>query len=357
MIAIQDLLATLYDDLDQERPWERFLTALAAWTNSTFATLIIASAQNDLPGTFVTPHADAERSAAYLNSFFADDPFTGLPDGKVTSLGSFFGRYPPDSFAAYRQYLALAGGEQVLGVDLKFPGPFDARFRVSRSADRPDFGPQDIAQLQSIVPHLKTAVRLYARLQFAHAEQNVFRSAAESMGVALLVLDTDGGLVSSNALADRFLRESEGISLIQGSIRLADSDQQRALRQALSRPAAGDLDWQFRIERPRNGDLLARARPINLPTIHSGTGAMALFLSHPGHAAAPSIEQLRSYFGLSPAEARLAIHVFQGSSLVEAARHLNITHNAAKAQLKAVFAKTGAQRQTQLVAMLKGLLS
>jgi DNA-binding CsgD family transcriptional regulator len=65
----------------------------------------------------------------------------------------------------------------------------------------------------------------------------------------------------------------------------------------------------------------------------------------------PDAAALRAAFGLTPAEARLAVQLAEGKGLNEAARTLGITRATASSQLRAVFAKTNTQRQAELVGL------
>jgi DNA-binding CsgD family transcriptional regulator len=62
-----------------------------------------------------------------------------------------------------------------------------------------------------------------------------------------------------------------------------------------------------------------------------------------------SIDRLRSHFGLTQAEARLAIHLITGETLRSAAAKLSISYQTARTHLKNIFNKTGACRQAELV--------
>lgn len=77
-----------------------------------------------------------------------------------------------------------------------------------------------------------------------------------------------------------------------------------------------------------------------------------LILSAIGRTAEIDPHILIQAFRLTPAEARLAALVITGLSLEKAAVHLGITRETARNQLKAVFAKTGIHRQTELAALL-----
>ncbi|WP_349962569.1 helix-turn-helix transcriptional regulator [Rhizobium sp. ZPR3] len=66
---------------------------------------------------------------------------------------------------------------------------------------------------------------------------------------------------------------------------------------------------------------------------------------------------LRGTFGLTAAEARLAIGLAKGASLSATAISLGITYQTSRSQLKVVFAKLGVHRQSELVAVLHPLIN
>ncbi|KRR19765.1 hypothetical protein CQ14_38815 [Bradyrhizobium lablabi] len=70
----------------------------------------------------------------------------------------------------------------------------------------------------------------------------------------------------------------------------------------------------------------------------------------------PAVGTLRTALDLTPAEARLAIALQAGDDIGEAATRLNISPETVRKQLKAVFAKTGVRRQSDLIALLGNLL-
>jgi DNA-binding CsgD family transcriptional regulator len=61
---------------------------------------------------------------------------------------------------------------------------------------------------------------------------------------------------------------------------------------------------------------------------------------------------LQKIFGLTPAEARLAIQIAQGEMLADIAQAANISMATARKQLACVFQKTRTHRQAELVALL-----
>jgi DNA-binding CsgD family transcriptional regulator len=79
-----------------------------------------------------------------------------------------------------------------------------------------------------------------------------------------------------------------------------------------------------------------------------------LFVDDPNGALNPSPTDLYSRtFRLTPAEARLAVRLASGASLMESADEFGVTHNTVRAQLRAIFDKTGTHRQIDLVRLLQ----
>ena len=64
------------------------------------------------------------------------------------------------------------------------------------------------------------------------------------------------------------------------------------------------------------------------------------------------IDLLRRHFGLTPAEARLALHLVAGETLRSAEFKLSITYETARTHLKNIFYKTGTRRQAELVIVI-----
>jgi DNA-binding CsgD family transcriptional regulator len=79
-----------------------------------------------------------------------------------------------------------------------------------------------------------------------------------------------------------------------------------------------------------------------------------LFVDDPNDTSSPAPTDLYSRaFRLTPAEARLAVHLASGASLTEAADEFGVTHNTVRAQLRSIFDKTDTHRQGELVRLMQ----
>lgn len=344
MTAPDRLVERLYGGLTQSPPWEDFLRALADATGATFATLIIGRGQKI--DAHVTPDVDPRRLKAY-QQLSQTDPFVGLPEGKVVAFRDFVRQIPP----SFRDFMDVSRTGQILGVDLQRPPDIYVRLRVTRDDSRPDFGETDSAFLQSLVPHLRIALDLHARLTTTTAESQLFSSAMADLAVATLILDREGRILRRNAVADRLLRDDPTITERDGKLQAGTAHARAEIARVLAMPPAPGEECE--IELATEGP----SRPAKvraLPSSAYGDGAwIALFLTEHEQDAGPSSDILRDRFQLTRAEAALAVHLAQGAILADAASALDITYNTARSHLRAIFAKTGTHRQVELVTLLR----
>ena len=352
-VTLSHVLDALYGGLLDAAPWERFLRAFARWLDASYATLILTAAGLSEPGTIVTPGADPKTNQDYLASFFATDPFQGLPEGRVLSFAEFVGDETAPEIADYMGFLAGAGGDQVLGVDLRFDSGFEARCRATRDQSLPDFSDEQRQRFTQLVPHLRNAARIFERLELSGAEHGVYRGAVEQLGVGSIILDKSGRITRSNAVAERLIDAADGIAAVDGRLRILDSRLHKLLTAQLAHIDQAPPPLRLKIARNDGEDLAVVARAMPIAAMMRGGAALALFVSVPGDAAQLDPAAIRDLFQLTRMEAKLATALASGGSLTEAADQLGIAHNTARAHLRAIFAKPGARRQSQLVHLLR----
>lgn len=74
-----------------------------------------------------------------------------------------------------------------------------------------------------------------------------------------------------------------------------------------------------------------------------------------GRAPLIEINRLAAWFGLTPAEARLAAELSSGRTLDDCAARRNVSMNAVRFLLKGVYRKTSVGSQAQLIAQIRNL--
>jgi DNA-binding CsgD family transcriptional regulator len=171
------------------------------------------------------------------------------------------------------------------------------------------------------------------------------------MGYGGIILDTTGQIIRINQTAGHLLNES----LAPGEPPSC-SDGREALKALLRSEATTRLtmhseEWAV-IRRDATGQ-----RPLVLHAVHLGNQVLSgphtviilVDLEITPHLLPDTLQKI---FGLTPAEAKLAIEIAAGQSLDDIAEAHHVSVATARKQLASVFAKTYTHRQAELVALL-----
>jgi DNA-binding CsgD family transcriptional regulator len=154
-----------------------------------------------------------------------------------------------------------------------------------------------------------------------------------------LVVGAEGRLLAANARGRELLLANRSIL------------QEPALREAIRRAALALVESALPLA-PRGVTLQALVTPLEVgwPGHRQRLAGVLLFDLRADVLPQPAL--LRQLYGLTTAEARLACALVQGATLAEAARARRISIHTARHQLRRVFEKTGARRQSELMRVL-----
>ncbi len=311
-------------------------------------------------------HSDAA-IAAYADYFCARNPFN-----VAIHLFDQAGVLTDSDFdARYGRRVAFDGSEylhdwvqpqrlrHVIGQRIRTEGDAVVCAAFWRQPDAGPFGADDVATLRRIGGHINRALDVGTRLRTAEAEMEAMlgRGAA-----AVFTLARDGALRRCNAAAEALLRSGNGLRVEGGRLRTALLQDQPALERLIA--CVFDQQRVFWAENARLPIHRADGHPPLVARIAATAArfdpfapdrAAAAVLTVEGFEAQAAVqeERLRLRFGLSPAQARLALRLRSGRGLKEAAAELGIAYETARTQLKAVFERTGTDRQAALVLLLQ----
>jgi DNA-binding CsgD family transcriptional regulator len=256
---------------------------------------------------------------------------------------------------------------------------------MMRSESGGTFPQETVALLAILAPHVKRAVNLHQTLEAARMESALLRQSVETVDLAILSLDGRGVLLNLTQAAQRILDTRDG--LVLGGKRLcalvaAEDRRLLELTTGAASTGAGSRHGRTAYCSTRTapqagasalwtpavgGAMLISRRPPKRPLqlvvtpFHSSNSFLdvrpsaLVFLSDPDAIPASRSSIMRTLYGLSPTECRLADMLAAGTELTLAAEHLKITVQTARFHLKAIFQKTGTNRQTDLVRLILGL--
>ena len=220
------------------------------------------------------------------------------------------------------------------------------------------FGPETLAALDTLRPHLARAALLSARLEMERIATTT--RTLELLGLPAAVLGAGGRLLAANAGLTALMPHT--LSDQPSRLAVVDPAADRLLREAVGSRGqvavqAGPLPVRSipipaQDERP---PVILHLVPVRGAAHDVFARARAVLIATPVVARdVPSADVVQGLFDLTPAEARLAALIAAGDAPVPAAAKLGITPSTARTVLKRVFQKTGVSRQAELVGLLTG---
>lgn len=177
----------------------------------------------------------------------------------------------------------------------------------------------------------------------------------EALSVGVLVTAASGRLLYANRKGRSILAERDGLMLDDTIVRSALRRDAATLRHAVADASSGLSRGALLIGRsaPRAAlRVLVSALSISPGLPHVPRGAVLLLVLDAGDGSPPPEDALRSRYGLTLAEARVAAHVAQGLRPAAIARELGVRVSTVRTHLRQVLAKTATHCQADLVRCL-----
>ena len=362
-IDLDKLIGAIYDGPTESPPWHSAIALLRERLGAAHVTLILRPPSSEESGVMInTGSTTTQGVRSYETHFFALDPFVRLPEGEVVTAEELIGSQWLKS-AMYQEYLKPLDIRHLLGADIYTRDGIECRFRVTRTGDSPKFDSEDKALVRMLLPHLKRAIQLHARLDVLECEYQLFSGTVNRLLLGMITFGPGGELIDMNQEARRILDEKDGISAIGKTLCVDTRNEGRELQRMIRSAVAGTTEDDgpgvveaMSITRPSGRSklgVLVRAIPLGRWSESRQRPAAAVFLRDPeSNAAHPSQELVRRLFGLTRMEAALALLLADGQTLDEAAESLGVRRNTARTHLRSIFCKTGVTRQTMLVRLL-----
>jgi DNA-binding CsgD family transcriptional regulator len=256
---------------------------------------------------------------------------------------------------AYRQLYRKLGTEHALGAFLYEEAGRTIGLRVFRpSADGP-FQDEAIARYQSLLPHLARSLRLRSlRRRGEHGgdgDQADARQALDLTPAPIFLIERVRSARPMNAAAESLRANAppelfSALSELSARALAAWRDEGRDdLTAALGGPGPRGLARYF---------VSMKVIPPPPEAVDRTPRLLALFSSCRGEEATHAAG-LGRLFGLTRAEQALTAALAAGARLSDSAERLGISYETARTHLRNIFAKTGVDRQTELVRLTLSL--
>ena len=228
--------------------------------------------------------------------------------------------------------------------------------------DRPDWEPDRLARIRSLLPHVRQAVRIRRELVAgeAHACADVSALLEDTIALGVVFLDRRGAIASANRTARRMLRAGDGICDRRGALRASSPRDDARLRRLVSKslPRIGHMavGGHVSVRRPAGLPLIVHVHPVTPSRADFGAQRLAamVLVREPDASRRRRLdpEMVGDLLGLSMAESRVAALLAQGLSIRDIASELDRSQHTVRWTVKQVLSKTRSARQVDLVRLL-----
>ncbi len=262
-------------------------------------------------------------------------------------------------FAALRQRLSLLG----LGKSISFRGNPSRQRRLTfvlhkRLDDHLDFSPSEEKLLLDLAPHFEQSIAISEQTQNLVRQADVMESMLNQVSIGTVLVGAAGKVVWCNHYAAKLLDRSLQLSIRNGMLCRRSGTPSNECHDLLAGIASGNIPVEgvaFSADEETLNPLQILARStgqetVGLPGDFEAT--TVLYISERNSPVCVNELDMKSLFGLSPAESRLGKALCDGLSLNEYSEAHGVAVGTARVQLKNIFAKTHTRRQSELVRLL-----
>ncbi len=351
------LVELLFEAPADPRAWERVLAALSRSLSKGAVPMLIGPVLAEGP-PFLLGHGMVMRRLS-LSDLQPDEDH---PPPQRVSVGSIF-----DIPAASADFARTHLYQNVLAKEGLAPGP--GFLAVLSRDDRQLTGglmvlsrdaswsptTEDRALVELLTPYVIRSAMLGIRLNERRSSIDALLGVFDSLVLGVILLDAHGNVSFANQSAADLLGTTPGLTR-SGRGHAAEQCKRTEALRALIRREMGGSTGALSYPHPDDGrPLYITSTPLSwggANVLPDARFATALFLGDPGSAAPGAANALGLLYGLTPAEDRLALALASGRTLAESARDLHIRLSTARGVLRAVFEKTGTNRQASLVQLI-----
>jgi len=260
----------------------------------------------------------------------------------------------------FNEFIRPHGAGATAGMVLaRWGDEFVLPIAIERLAKEGPFERAEVARMNRLAARLQPAARLALRTGFTAARN--LADTMSSFGREVALIGPSGRVIHMPAGFERHF--GNALTIANGALGALSSEADAALQAAIRRaltpgPVLVRASAPIRIPRQDGRPpILAQVVPI------TGQGQDLLLLARaviviadPLTVRSEAVITLQSVYGMTPAEARLAVRIGGGENLRDAAAAESIALETARSRLKVIFSKTRTHRQTELALLLAGLL-
>jgi len=384
LIRFSNLIGLIYEGATDPSRWTKdILPAIATYIGAPACILYSPLHTPQNGGYFFLHGITQEHVDLYVQKYYAQDVWKiGLAEknlyitGKVVLGDELIPRAQLLASNFYKECLARSSNMVqlltgiVFGTDSTTSIPGVCSF--FRGSHQPDFDEENRARMRLVLPHLSRSLGVMQRLQSAELTVASSLAALDRLPSGVLLLDGSGTVAFANRPAQHMLEEGDGLRLRKlshatglGDLVAESTEDSTAIRDAISAALSRDPyctgHFSQSVTVPRPSGLASYTLQFSALGEHSefagGSSAFAaiIFIADSLKKIDVDPAVLQRTYGLTPAEAKVAVTLLEFASAKEVASVLSVSPHTVRTQIRNIYVKLGVDTRTRFVKLLLGL--
>ncbi|MHB9116784.1 MAG: helix-turn-helix transcriptional regulator [Burkholderiales bacterium] len=384
LTRLSDLIGLIYDGATDPIRWTQdILPAMADYFQAPRCILFTNSHTPQNGGYFFLHGITQDHVDLYMNKYQSEDVWTlSALEKKLAFEGSVVlgdELVPREQLLGSKFYTECLSRDRnmahlmacyVFGMDSVGSLPTVCSF--FRGLHHPDFSEKNRARMRLVLPHLSRSLGVMQRLRSAELTVATSLAALDRLPSGILLMNGSGAVAFANRSAQRILEDDDGLRLRKlsnttgfGKLLARNTAAGKAIDDAIC--AALNLGpyatphFSKYVTVPRPSGLANYTLQFSALGNHSeftgGSDAFAaiVFISDGAQETEIDPALLENVYGLTPAEARVAVALLKYSSAQDVADFLGTSPHTVRTQIKQIYAKLGVDTRTRFVKLLLGL--
>ena len=368
---VSTVIGHIYEASYRPSFWPKALESIAKFTHSSSAALMYQDNELESVGDAYTYNISAEVSAKH--QAYGQDPnfrimSESVPLGKAAAIDHIIQDRKQLEYLygeEFNKLLADAGMYYLGGALLYMDDVRIAAIGLQRERSIGGWTSPQIDKLDVLIPHLQRALNIQKEFTRLYTSEQALHRGLDKLIMGMILFDKELSPIYINPVARSILEYHSAISLVNDIIYAHSKKQTKKIHDALVLAASPGPPVQDLSQSSFSIGLRHPDYHSPLPILVSSTQGIldgfesnghhahaVMYFSDPDKALPLVADELSGVYGLTPAEAQVAMSIANGTSPCDIASSNGVAISTVRSQLKAVYSKVGVNSQAELTKVL-----
>jgi DNA-binding CsgD family transcriptional regulator len=358
---ISSLIEDIYDAALEPTRWADVIVGINDFVGAQASGLVSKNSISKFGVTHYYCGADPHYIQLYSETYCKFDPLATLPPyGKVVGIPDLvpFDEYRDGRF--YQEWLRPQGCVDAATVVLeKVKSSFPVLLTMLARKHMVDDEMRH--RISLIVPHAHRALQINKAIEMKHSETATFADALNGLSAGVFIIDAKCRIMHANTAGHQILIADDFLRSMGGQLVVRNAQANKTLRDMFTGQtelAIASRDASFPLTAHDGERYVAHVLPLRPLTRHDRAivrnAVAALFVTKVELDSQASGGLIARTFRLTPTELRVLLAIIDVGGVPQTAENLGLAETTVKTHLHRVFAKTGANRQADLVKIAAG---